>query len=185
MDYGPVIAYNVPGRTGQDLPPDVVSELASHPNFAGIKECAGNDRIRGYTAQGITCWSGNDDEAHAARWDCGAAGVISVTSNVAPGLMKALVGGGARDDGLQARLLPLMGWLFRDPNPIGVNTALAMLGACGPVFRLPYAPYGEALRAEGAEILTKLGLEHCVRPPPGVGGPGLVRDLQWALLERY
>jgi 4-hydroxy-tetrahydrodipicolinate synthase len=58
LDYGPTIVYNVPGRTGQDIAPDVVHELALHPNFAGMKECTGNDRIKGYTARGITCWSG-------------------------------------------------------------------------------------------------------------------------------
>jgi 4-hydroxy-tetrahydrodipicolinate synthase len=74
LDYGPTIAYNVPGRTGQDLAPEVVTALAEHPNFAGIKECAGNDRIRAYTERGITCWSGNDDEAHDARYTAGAVG---------------------------------------------------------------------------------------------------------------
>lgn len=58
LDYGPTIVYNVPGRTGQDIAPDVVHELALHPNFAGMKECCGNERIRGYTQRGITCWSG-------------------------------------------------------------------------------------------------------------------------------
>lgn len=65
--------------------------LAQHENFLGMKECMGNARIQGYTRQGITCWSGNDDEAHAARHECGAAGVISVTSNVIPGVFAQLM----------------------------------------------------------------------------------------------
>ena len=118
LDYGPVIAYNVPGRTGQDIPDDVVLELAKHPNFAGVKECTGNARIAAYTARGVTCWSGNDDEAHDARWSAGAVGVISVTSNVVPGLMRTLMFDGP-DAALNARLQPLMAWLFAQPNPIG------------------------------------------------------------------
>lgn len=56
LSEGPAIIYNVPGRTGQDITPDVVESLAGHENFLGMKECAGNERIRGYTTQGITCW---------------------------------------------------------------------------------------------------------------------------------
>jgi 4-hydroxy-tetrahydrodipicolinate synthase len=178
LDYGPVIAYNVPGRTGQDISDDVIFELAGHPNFAGVKECTGNERIARYTGRGVTCWSGNDDEAHDARYAAGAVGVISVTSNVVPGLMRRLMFDGA-DAALNDKLQPLMGWLFAQPNPIGagcaqlcvllcvcvlthvcvvfapcvcvcacvcavsgLNTALAMLGAAPPVFRLPYSPYG-------------------------------------------
>ena len=46
LDEGPAIIYNVPGRTGQDIPNDVVYQLASHPNFLGVKECTGNGRIQ-------------------------------------------------------------------------------------------------------------------------------------------
>jgi 4-hydroxy-tetrahydrodipicolinate synthase len=150
-----------------------------------VKECTGNDRIRAYTARGVTCWTGNDDEAHDARYSAGAVGVISVTSNIVPGLMRRLMFDGA-DAALNARLQPLMGWLFAQPNPIGLNTALAMLGAAPPVFRLPYSPYGPELQAEGARILTELGVEHCVRGPAGAA-PGLRQMSQsdWLLLEQY
>lgn len=156
LDYGPTIVYNVPGRTGQDIAPDVVHELALHPNFAGMKECTGNDRIKGYTARGITCWSGNDDEAHDARYQAGAVGVISVTSNVVPELMRSLMFDGS-NPALRDQLQPLMKWLFLQPNPIGLNTALAMLGVARPVFRLPYAPYAKELREEGKAIMAALG----------------------------
>ena len=58
-------------------------------------------RVQGYTERGVTCWSGNDDEAHAARHDAGAAGVISVTSNLIPGLFRSLMQ--TRDDALMER----------------------------------------------------------------------------------
>ncbi len=147
-----------------------------------MKECTGNARIKAYTDQGITCWSGNDDEAHDARYTAGAVGVISVTSNVVPGLMRQLMFGGT-DAKLNASLQPLMRWLFVQPNPIGVNTALALLGAAPPVFRLPYAPYGKELRDEGVALLRSLGLQHCVHGPGAV--PELREPAEWTLLERY
>ena len=163
LDFGPTIVYNVPARTTQDIPSEVIFELAKHPNFAGVKECEGNERIRNYTKNGVTCWSGNDDEAHDAKWDAGAAGVISVTSNVSPKLMKELLLGPKPNPKLRDDLIPLMRWLFKEPNPIGVNTALTMLGCAEPVFRLPYAPYDEKTRQEGKKIMEAVGAEHLVR----------------------
>ena len=84
----------------------------------GVKECTGNPRIEGYTSRGVACWSGNDDEAHAARHSHGATGVISVTSNLVPGAFSRLME--TRDDALAAKLDALIAWLFAEPNPIGV-----------------------------------------------------------------
>jgi dihydrodipicolinate synthase/N-acetylneuraminate lyase len=55
LKEGPAIIYNVPGRTGQDIPDALVQEMAQHPNFLGMKECTGNKRIGNYTSQ--VCWS--------------------------------------------------------------------------------------------------------------------------------
>jgi hypothetical protein len=52
-----------------------MQSLAKDPNFAGVKECTGNKRIHGYSSQGLSVWSGNDDEAHDGRWEHGARGV--------------------------------------------------------------------------------------------------------------
>ena len=57
LALGPAFVYNVPGRTGQDLTPDIIEPLAKHENFIGVKECAGNDRIAAYENKGIACWS--------------------------------------------------------------------------------------------------------------------------------
>jgi 4-hydroxy-tetrahydrodipicolinate synthase len=160
LDYGPTIVYNVPARTSQDIPPDLMMELAKHENFAGVKECEGNERIKGYTDVGITCWTGNDDEAHDARFEAGAVGVISVTSNVVPGKMVDLICSDKPNPELRDELLPLMNWLFAEPNPIGLNTALAMLDCAEPVFRLPYFPYDKALRAKGKALIEAIGVEH-------------------------
>lgn len=155
LNEGPGIIYNVPGRTGQDISDDIVHDIAQHPNFLGMKECTGNKRIEGYTSKGINCWSGNDDEAHDARHHHGAVGVISVTSNVIPGIMHKLVHG-SPDPALNASVKELMSWLFCEPNPISLNTALAMCGLVKPVFRLPYVPLSLEQRQQGAALLGAL-----------------------------
>lgn len=154
LEIGPAFIYNVPGRTGQDLTPDVIEPLAKHENFIGVKECAGNERIAHYEKQGIACWSGNDDEAHDARHLHGAHGVISVTSNIVPKQFRTLMD--SRNDELNKSLQPLMSWLFCEPNPIAINTALMMTDAVKPVFRLPYVPLNEAQQAQGLKLISEL-----------------------------
>jgi 4-hydroxy-tetrahydrodipicolinate synthase len=170
MDLGPAIIYNVPARTSQDITPEIMFELAKHANFAGVKECEGNERIKGYTDKGVTCWTGNDDECHDARYEAGAVGVISVTSNLVPELMREMLFDGPNPK-LRDELAPLMNWLFAEPNPTGINTATAMLGVAKPVFRLPYVPYAADLRAQGAEHMRAVGLDRVV-------GTGSLRDLR-------
>lgn len=148
---GPAIIYNVPGRTGQDIPDDLILSLASHENFLGVKECTGNVRIESYHRSSVLCWSGNDDEAHAGRHQHHAQGVISVTSNLIPGLFSKLMA--ERDDELATSLNDLISWLFCEPNPIPLNTALAMCGLVRPVFRLPYVPLSREQRELGAQLL--------------------------------
>ena len=80
---------------------------------------------QGYAEQGVRCWSGNDDEAHAARHEAGGQGVISVTSNLLPGLFSRLMR--SPNQQLADSLAPLIAWLFCEPNPIGVNTAMVRL----------------------------------------------------------
>jgi len=169
MDLGPAIVYNVPARTSQDIAPETMFELAKHENFAGVKECEGNARIKQYTDNGVTCWTGNDDECHDARYEAGAVGVISVTSNLVPELMREMLFDGPNPE-LRDRLAPLMGWLFAEPNPTGINTACAMLGVAKPVFRLPYVPYDAELRARGADLLRAVGLD-------AVAGDGVLHSL--------
>ncbi|KAI6706669.1 hypothetical protein NL676_009631 [Syzygium grande] len=102
---GPMIIYNVPARTGQDIPPSVIQTLATSPNFVGIKECVGYDRVRQYAEEGKTVWCGMDRECHDARWDLGATGAMSVASNLIPGLMQELVTG-KKSPSLNKKLMP-------------------------------------------------------------------------------
>ncbi|KAG6490071.1 4-hydroxy-tetrahydrodipicolinate synthase, chloroplastic-like [Zingiber officinale] len=180
LSMGPTIIYNVPSRTGQDIPPSVIQTITQNPNMAGVKECMGNERIKGYVDQGIVIWSGNDDECHDSRWTFGATGVISVTSNLVPGLMKELMVQG-QNLSLNSKLMPLMKWLFKEPNPIGLNTALAQLGVIRPVFRLPYVPLPLASRLEFVRIVEALGRENFV----GDKDVQVLDDDDFTLVGRY
>ncbi|XVF79912.1 hypothetical protein PTKIN_Ptkin15bG0028700 [Pterospermum kingtungense] len=180
LPMGPTIIYNVPSRTGQDIPPHVINTVAQSSNLAGVKECVGNERIEQYTDNEIVVWSGNDDQCHDARWSHGATGVISVTSNLIPGLMRELMFGG-KNPSLNAKLLPLIDWLFQEPNPIGLNTALAQLGVVRPVFRLPYVPLPLAKRVEFVNLVKEIGRENFV----GDKDVQVLDDDDFILVGRY
>jgi 4-hydroxy-tetrahydrodipicolinate synthase len=164
LDIGPAYIYNVPGRTGQDLTPDIIEKLAEHDNFIGVKECVGNERIDYYEKKGIACWSGNDDECFDGRHQYNSHGVISVTSNIIPGIMRQLMDN--NDAALNQSLQQLMSWLFCEPNPIAINTALMMTQAIQPVFRLPYLPLNFEQRALGVKLLSALGENNLVGQLP-------------------
>ncbi|CAL1385056.1 unnamed protein product [Linum trigynum] len=180
LPMGPTIIYNVPSRTGQDIPPGVIHTLAQSPNLAGVKECVGHARVVQYTENGVVVWSGNDDECHDSRWDHGATGVISVASNLVPGLMHLLMFGG-KNPSLNSKLLPLIDWLFKEPNPIGLNTALAQLGVVRPVFRLPYVPLPRPKRVEFVNLVKEIGREHFV----GEKDVQVLDDDEFILIGRY
>ncbi|KAJ3692608.1 hypothetical protein LUZ60_011703 [Juncus effusus] len=180
LDMGPTIIYNVPSRTGQDIPPKVIEVLSQNPNLAGVKECMGNERVKGYTDKNIVIWSGNDDECHDSRWNFGATGVISVASNLIPNLMHKLMFEGENKE-LRDKIMPLIKWLFEEPNPIGLNTALAQLGVIRPVFRLPYYPLGVEKREEFVKIVREIGREEFV----GNKEVRVLGDDEFVLVGRY
>lgn len=180
LSMGPSIIYNVPSRTGQDIPPAVINSLSNNKNFAGVKECVGHDRVKQYTEKGIVVWSGNDDQCHDSRWNYGATGVISVTSNLVPRLMRELMFGG-KYPSLNEKLIPLMDWLFYEPNPIGLNTALAQLGVVRPVFRLPYVPLPRPKREQFVKIVNAIGREYFV----GDKDVEVLDDDDFILVGRY
>ncbi|MCP4297230.1 MAG: 4-hydroxy-tetrahydrodipicolinate synthase, partial [Proteobacteria bacterium] len=157
LSMGPAIIYNVPGRTGQDITEDIIGEVSKNRNFIGMKECAGEERIKSYESSGINCWSGNDDQAHSSRHSGKSHGVISVTSNIVPNAMKQLMD--AENQELNQRLKPLFSWLFMEPNPLPLNNLCMMMGLCKPVFRLPYVPLEKTMREKGKEILETLNLD--------------------------
>ena len=157
----PIIVYNVPSRTGVDIPVSVYRELSKLPNIAGVKE-AGTDmgkisKIRANCPDSVALWSGNDDLT-APILALGGQGVISVLSNVLPEQTQALARAALDGDfdtaaDLQLRLLPLMEALFREVNPIPVKAAMKLIGYdCGPC-RLPLTPASSETVAKLKEIL--------------------------------
>ncbi len=142
----PVVMYNVPGRTGQNLLPDMVIELASHPNIVGIKEASGDIGqvsriIEGTLDEDFLVISG-DDAITLPMLAMGGAGVISVAANVEPGRMVSLFEYFCDGDlemalDIHYELSPLFRAMFIDTNPIPVKKAVELRGmAAGPV-RLP------------------------------------------------
>lgn len=162
----PMILYNVPGRTASDIANDTALRLAQVPGVIGIKDATGNlergaDLIRRAPA-GFAIYSGDDATALPLML-LGGHGVISVTANVAPGLMHAmcqaaLAGDLARAREIHFRLLPLHQKLFVEANPIPVKWALARMGRIGPGIRLPLTPLSEAHQAALLNALAEAGI---------------------------
>ncbi|MBE6949905.1 MAG: 4-hydroxy-tetrahydrodipicolinate synthase [Ruminococcaceae bacterium] len=130
----PVIAYNVPSRTGVDISVNTCRELARIDNIVGIKEAGGDiSKVAKILAScELPVYSGNDDQT-VAIMALGGLGVISVASNVIPEEMNALVKAALAGDfpkaaAFQRKLLPLMELLFCQVNPIPVKAAMAMIG---------------------------------------------------------
>lgn len=149
----PSLLYSVQGRTGVNIAPETVAELAKHPNIVGIKEASGNisqvAEIARVMPEGFGLYSGNDDMV-VPLMSLGGVGYISVLSNVAPrdsvAMSRKFLEGdlaGARE--LQLAMKPLIDSLFADVNPIPVKAALAMMGKCELTYRLPLCPPSQAV----------------------------------------
>ena len=157
----PVILYNVPGRTGVDVPVSIYQRLSRIPNIVGVKEASTDivkiARIRNACAEELTIWSGNDDQAVAAM-ALGAKGVISVVSNVLPIQTQAMATAALDGDldtaaALQCQMLPLIDGLFSEVNPVPVKAAMELIGYdCGPC-RLPLAPISPENYAKLKQLL--------------------------------
>ena len=141
----PCILYNVPSRTGCNLLPKSVAELAKHPNIVAIKEASGNisqiAELSALVGDEMDIYSGNDDQI-VPILSLGGKGVISVLSNIMPKatseMCKRFFDGdvaGARK--LQLELLPLVNALFSEVNPIPAKAAVAAMGFCENYVRLP------------------------------------------------
>ena len=150
----PQILYNVPGRTGCDMLPATVARLAKIPNIIGIKEATGNLQrladIRALTDPGFLLFSGDDA---TSREFClrGGNGVISVTANVAPRLMREMVAAALAGDrqlaeAIDAKLASLHRDLFIESNPIPAKWAVAELGLTHQGIRLPLTWLAEGCR---------------------------------------
>lgn len=162
----PVILYNVPGRTGCNLLPKTVAKLAEHPRIAAIKEATGSlaqmVEIMALCGDKIDVYSG-EDALTVPMMAMGAAGAISVLSNVVPAQAVAMTNACLAGDyktaaRLQCQLLPLTNALFSEVNPIPAKAAVSAMGFGEENLRLPLTPMEDANRQKLFEEMRKLGV---------------------------
>jgi 4-hydroxy-tetrahydrodipicolinate synthase len=153
----PLIVYNIPGRTGVNIEPGTLARLAQIANIVGVKEASGSISqmavVLASVPRDFVVLSG-DDGITLPLMALGGRGVISVASNEIPAEMTLLAKLALANDFAAAREVhrrwfPLMEVNFVETNPIPVKSALALMGLCEPVFRLPLVP-------PGAENLSKI-----------------------------
>src|SRR4051812_8096281 len=152
----PIMLYNIPGRCGVDIMPDTVARLVKDcRNIVSIKEASGSveriGELRGHLPEAFTILSG-DDSLTLPFMAVGAAGVVSVASNLFPFEVCALVrtceaGDLKPAERLHRKLLPLFKDLFIEPDPVPVKTALGWRGAISSEVRLPLCEMSEANQA--------------------------------------
>lgn len=163
----PMIAYNVPGRTGGNIEPATILRMAQeNPYVVGVKEASGSMaqimEIARHKPKGFSLLSG-DDAITLPLMVLGGDGCISVVANEVPGLFSAMVraclkGKWAKALEMHNKLLPLMNANFLESNPIPVKAALAMMGHIDEAYRLPLVEMQPANREKLRAILHSLKL---------------------------
>ncbi len=160
----PVILYNVPGRTGTNMLPSTIARLAEHPRIVAVKDAAGSaERVTAIrNLCDITILSG-DDPIAMAQVALGAAGVISVVSNIAPAAMSELISLAASGNlqearKIQSRLYPVIKAMFLETNPMPVKKSLALMGRIQDELRLPLVSMKEEYVPELKRILERADL---------------------------
>lgn len=163
----PVILYNVPSRTGVNILPETVAELAKHPNINGIKEANGNISAVAETAQlckdSINIYSGNDDQT-VPIMSLGGKGCISVLSNLLPAetalMCRKMLDGDTKGAAeLQLKYLPLIKALFSEVNPIPVKAAMSAMGFCENYLRMPLTQMEDAHKEILLNEMRKSGIK--------------------------
>lgn len=162
----PLVLYNIPGRTSVNMAPATVARLSAFRNIVAIKEGSGSltqvsDIIQS-CGDRITVLSG-DDALTLPMMALGAKGVITVTANIAPADMAAMVNAFTAGQSSEARRLhykmaPLFAALFLETNPIPVKEALAMMGKIDGELRLPLSSMAAENREKLARALKEYGL---------------------------
>ena len=162
----PCILYNVPSRTGCNLQPATLAQLAKLPNINAVKEASGNiaqvAEIAALCGEELNIYSGNDDQI-VPLLALGGKGVISVLSNVAPQFThdlcaKWFAGDTAGSLAMQLQAMPLCKALFADVNPIPVKWAMNRLGWQAGACRLPLVEPSPAVQQQLEAALREFGL---------------------------
>jgi 4-hydroxy-tetrahydrodipicolinate synthase len=162
----PMVVYSVQGRTGVNVEPGTLARLAEIGNIVGVKEASGNigqmAAVVHQVPESFNVLSG-DDAITIPLVALGGRGVISVASNEIPGEMTrltqlAMAGDFVGARALQRRWLPLMDVNFVESNPIPVKAAMAAMGLCEPVWRLPMVPPSHQNQTKIESVLKAVGL---------------------------
>ena len=163
----PCIIYNVPSRTGVNLQPATLAELAKLPNVNAVKEASGNISqvadVAALCGEELNIYSGNDDQI-VPILSLGGKGVISVLSNVAPQQAHDICaawfsGDTAKSLELQLKALPLIEQLFCEVNPIPVKKAMQLMGVdCGPL-RMPLTEISPEHEKNLAQAMKDFGIQ--------------------------
>lgn len=162
----PLILYNIPGRTCVNMMPTTVARLAKISSIIGIKEGSGSlqqvSDIIQQCGDRVTVLSG-DDPLTLPMMAIGAKGVITVTANIVPADMAAMVqaaleGHMDRAKALHYKMAPLFTALFYETNPIPVKEALAMMNKIDGELRLPLSPMAPDNRERLRQVMKDYGL---------------------------
>ena len=162
----PVIVYSVAGRTGLNIKPETVAEIAKIDNVVAIKEASGDlsqvAKIANLCGDKIAIYSGNDDQI-TPLLSLGGKGVISVLSNVAPKythdmVMSFLNGDVAKAAEMQVKAIPLVNALFSEVNPIPVKAALNMMGMNAGGYRSPLCEMEDCNKAGLEKAMKDFGI---------------------------
>jgi 4-hydroxy-tetrahydrodipicolinate synthase len=161
----PVIVYNVPSRTSVDISNATLARLSKIPNIVGVKDATGD--LSRPSLQRLECGEGwallsGDDSSALGYMAHGGHGCISVTANVTPAACAAMFDAAMKGDfatarSLQDRLIRLHKALFLDASPSPTKFALARLGLCKELCRLPIAPCDPAHHAEIVAAMETAG----------------------------
>ena len=163
----PVLCYNVPARTGVNILPETMAEIAEHKNMGGIKEACGNMEQICETARLIkdkTALYSGDDNLNLAMLAIGSKGLISVVSNVLPKevstVNKLFASGKPKEaNELHERLLPVIDAMFCEVNPIPVKRAIELLGMGTGIVRAPLTELEPEHTQEMIKVLKDFGLK--------------------------
>jgi 4-hydroxy-tetrahydrodipicolinate synthase len=162
----PMVVYSVQGRTSVNVEPATLKRLAEIDNIVGVKEASGNigqmASVLHQVPESFNVLSG-DDSITIPLVALGGRGIISVVSNEIPGEMTrltqlAMAGDFAGARAMQRTWLPLMDVNFVESNPIPVKAAMAMMGLCEAVWRLPMTPPSAQSQAKIEAVLKAVGL---------------------------
>lgn len=162
----PLLLYNIPGRTAQNIEPPLIAEMAEEGLIAGVKEASGSlaqvSKVIELCGPNFLVLAG-DDVLTLPILALGGHGVISVAANLVPRQMADLVAAALRGDLARARRLhyrlsPLFEALFLETNPIPAKRAAELMGLAAGKPRLPLAPLGPENEARLKEVLRRMRL---------------------------